>query len=206
MRERRRLGLLTLAIVALATLVLPHQLAAQSSVSADPIRRTLVFRGTEREYFVYLPAGFNRDTKYWPLVVVGGVSGRNFLSTGIAQRVSESGFDAIVISPSSPSDDLNAIRFPILGEGEFLQDVLRDARKEYPLQPKMLLTGYSRGGQFAHRFALALPEQVAAVAPLASGTWTTPDGRFLVEELGEVRGIRERFSRLRRTRRPYLQD
>ena len=50
----------------------------------------------------------------------------------------------------------------------------------------MLLAGYSRGAQFAHRFALALPAQVEAVAPLASGTWTTPDGRLLVEELGEI--------------------
>jgi pimeloyl-ACP methyl ester carboxylesterase len=54
----------------------------------------------------------------------------------------------------------------------------------------MLLTGYSRGGQFAHRFALTFPDQIEAVAPLASGTWTTPDGRFLVEEIGEVRSPR----------------
>ena len=137
--------------------------------------------------------GFSRRTNNGserPIVVVGGVSGLNFLSTGIAQRVAESGFDAIVISPSFPADDLNAIRFPALGEGEFLQDVWRDVRKEYPVEPKMLLTGYSRGGQFAHRFALTFPDQIGAVAPLASGTWTTPDGRFLVEEIGEVRNPR----------------
>jgi len=101
MSHRRRHGLLGFAVLALATLVLPGQLVAESGVSADPIRRTLVFRGAEREYFVYLPAGFNRDTKYWPIVVVGGVSGLNFLSTGIAQRVAESGFEAIVISPTT---------------------------------------------------------------------------------------------------------
>ena len=191
---RRRLGLLCVAVTTLLTVGLPPCLVAQSGAGADPIRRTLLSRGTEREYFVYLPPGFNRDTKYWPLVVVGGASGRNYLATGIAQRVAEAGFDAIVISPSLPATDLNAIRFPILGQGEFLQDVMRDARKEYSLQPKMLLTGYSRGGQFAHRFALALPAQVAAVAPLASGTWTTPDGTFLVEEIGEVRNPRTFFS------------
>jgi pimeloyl-ACP methyl ester carboxylesterase len=190
MNQRQRLGVSILAVLTLAALVSPRQLVAESGARADPIRRTLVFRGTEREYFVYLPAEFNRDTKYWPLVVVGGVSGRNFLSNGIAQRVTESGFDAIIISPSFPADDINAIRFPTLGEGEFLQDVLRDVRKAYPLQPKMLLTGYSRGGQFAHRFALTFPDQVRAVAPFASGSWTTPDGRFLVEELGEVRNPR----------------
>ncbi|HEX5577933.1 MAG TPA: hypothetical protein VFX40_06115, partial [Gemmatimonadaceae bacterium] len=190
MKLRRRLALGTQAFLALAASVSPHQPLAESGSQADPIRRTLVFRGTEREYFVYLPPGFNRDSTYWPLVVVGGVSGRNFLSNGIAQRVAESGFDAILISPSFPAEDLNAIRFPALGEGAFLQAVWSEVRQAYPLQPRMLLTGYSRGGQFAHRFALAFPEQVRAVAPLASGTWTTPDGRFLVEEIGEVRNPR----------------
>lgn len=190
MKDRQWLGLLTLAVVALAPFVSSRQSVAESAAPADPIRRTLVFRGTEREYFVYLPPGFNRNTKYWPIVVVGGGNGRFFLSTGIAQRVAESRFDAIVISPSGLNDDINATRFPTLREGEFIQDVLREARTEYPLTPKMLLTGYSRGGQFAHRFALAFPEQVEAVAPFASGTWTTPDGRFLVEEVGEVRNPR----------------
>jgi pimeloyl-ACP methyl ester carboxylesterase len=168
---------------------------ARSADIAEPIRRTLVFRAAEREYFVYLPPGFTRNTNYWPLVAVGGFDGRTFfLATGIARSVAESRFDAIVISPSFAREDINAIRFPILGEGEFLQAVMRDVRREYPLRPKMLLAGYSRGGMFAHRFALALPKQVEAVAPFASGSWTTPDGRFLVEELGEVQNPREFLS------------
>jgi pimeloyl-ACP methyl ester carboxylesterase len=168
--------------MALALLAPPRQFLAEAAPQDEPSRRTLVFRSTEREYFVYLPPGFNRRTTYWPLVVVGG----GFLPSGIARHVAESRFDAIVISSSGPSDDINATRFPALGEGEFLQGILRELRKEYRLRPKMLLAGYSRGAQFAHRFALALPQQVEAVAPLASGTWTTPDGRFLVEGLGEV--------------------
>jgi poly(3-hydroxybutyrate) depolymerase len=169
--------------------------SARSADIAEPIRGTLVFRGTEREYFVYLPPGFSRNAKYWALVAVGGFDGRTFfLATGSARRVAESRFNAIVISPSFATDDINAIRFPSLGEGEFLQAVMREVQKKYPLRPKMLLTGYSRGGQFAHRFALALPKQVEAVAPFASGSWTTPDGRFLVEEVGEVRHPREFLS------------
>jgi poly(3-hydroxybutyrate) depolymerase len=188
MSEKRWPRLFGLALVALSPLVPPPPSVAEAAEAADPIRRTLVFRGREREYFVYLPPGFDRNTQYWPLVVVGGGNGRTFfLATGIAQRVAQSRFDAIVISPSVPTNDLNPIRFPTLGEGEFLQDLLAEMRREYPLKPRMMLTGYSRGGQFAHRFAVALPEQVAAVAPFAAGTWTTPDGRFLVQELGEVR-------------------
>ena len=119
---------------------------------------------------------------------MGAVNGRNnFLANGISRAMAETPFAAIVISPSSPDADLNAIRFPTLGEAEFLQEIVKKARAEYHLKPKILLTGYSRGAQFAHRFAFAYPEVVEAVAPLASGTWTTPDGRFLVEDVGELK-------------------
>ena len=79
---------------------------------------------------------------------------------------------------------------PTLGEGAFLDTVLHEVRRDYLVKPKILLTGYSRGGQFAHRYAMAHPERVAAVVPMAAGTWTTPDGRFLVEGIGEVKNVR----------------
>ena len=84
------------------------------------MRRTLTVRGAEREYFVYLPPGFDRNTAYWPLVVVGG----GFLHARIVRHVGESRFDAIVIASSGPNGDVNATRFPALGEGRFIQDAL----------------------------------------------------------------------------------
>ncbi|MCB1124446.1 MAG: hypothetical protein KJT03_23035, partial [Verrucomicrobiae bacterium] len=77
-------------------------------------------------------------------------------------------------------------RFPALGEGDFLLAVLNDLRKNFKTRAKILLTGYSRGGQFTHRFAFAHPELVLAAAPCSSGTWTTPDGRLLIETYGQV--------------------
>ena len=170
----------------------PSSLFGQSELR-EPIRHAFVFQGTEREYFVRLPPAFDRTKSYWPLVVVHGAGGNGrvfFPVIGIARVAADLGFDAIVISPSFPNNDNNVSRFPVLREGDFLEEVLRDLRREYALQPKMLLTGHSRGGQFAHRFALSNPEQVLAVAPIAAGTWTTPDGRFLVEGLGEVPNAR----------------
>jgi poly(3-hydroxybutyrate) depolymerase len=181
------------ATISLSAMATPSILASQFRETAEPLRRTITFQGTQREYFIHLPPGFDRTRPYWPLVVVhgGGEDGRQrFPNVAMARFVAESGLDAIVISPSFRNDDFNASRFPDLGEGEFLADVLKDVRREYALRAKIFLTGYSRGGQFSHRFALAHPEQVAAVAPMASGTWTTPDGRFLVEELGEMRDAR----------------
>ena len=166
---------------------------ARESSKYLPLRRTITFGGSQREYFLGFPPNFDRTKSYWALVVVhgGGQHGRiPFPNTGMARFTAESGLEAIVISPSFSNDDNNASRFPSLGEAEFLEEVLGQLRKEYALRPKIFLTGYSRGGQFAHRYALAHPEQVAAVAPLASGTWTTPDGRFLVEGIGELRDAR----------------
>ncbi len=169
-----------------------EQLARQGAKYL-PERRTLRFGGSEREYFLGFPPDFDRTKSYWALVVVhgGGEHGRiPFPNTGMARFAAESGLDAIVISPSFSNDDYNASRFPSLGEGEFLEQVLAQLRREYALRPKILLTGYSRGGQFTHRFALAHPEQVGAAAPLAAGTWTTPDGRLLVEGMGELKNAR----------------
>lgn len=169
-------------------------LGGQAPSVPEPLRRTVTFRGAEREYFLHLPRRLDPGKTYWSLVVVhgGGGNGRQeFPNEKIARMAGESDLDAIVISPSFSNDDINANRFPSLGEGEFLDEVLNDVRKHYAMRPKMLLTGYSRGAQFAHRYALAHPDRVAAVAPLASGTWTTPDGRLLVEEIGEVRNARE---------------
>jgi poly(3-hydroxybutyrate) depolymerase len=188
MNQRYLAGRRMVGIAAL-TLILPSPtLFGQQSAVSSPDRRTLASRGVEREYFVQLPPRFDRDKPYWLLVVMGAVNGRNnFLATGISRAVAETAFAAIVVSPSSPDADLNAIRFPSLGEAAFLQEIVKTMRAAYRVEPKILLTGYSRGAQFAHRFAFAFPELVEAVAPLASGTWTTPDGRFLVEELGEMK-------------------
>ena len=155
----------------------------------DPVRMTLRFGGKKREYFVRLPLDFDPKKTYWPLVSVHGGNGNgrtHFLAKGVRQEANRQGLDAIVISPSFSNEDFQASRFPDLGEGAFLETVLKDVRAKYQLQDKILITGYSRGGQFSHRFALRNPEQVLVAAPCASGTWTTPDGRLLIEGVGTV--------------------
>lgn len=155
----------------------------------EPLRCPIEFNGVEREYFVRLPMDYVQDRTYWLLVSVHGGGGNglsHFLAKDVRRVADELGLDAIVVSPSFSNDDPQASQFPALGEGKFLQAVLEDLRRQYQLEPKILLTGYSRGGQFSHRFAFAHPELVEAVAPFAAGTWTTPDGTLLVEALGEV--------------------
>lgn len=97
---------------------------------------------------------------------------------------------AILIAPDFIVNDKNVSRFPKLGEEAFLNAVLQQVRGQFNFRPKILLTGYSMGGQFTHRFALGNPDLVHACAPLAAGTWTTPDGRLLIEDYGEVENAR----------------
>jgi pimeloyl-ACP methyl ester carboxylesterase len=155
-------------------------------------RRTIYFNEEEREYFVRLPRGLDSDRTYWLLVGVhgGGGNGAGRVAGSIGLWTNRLGLDAIVVTPTFDQEDADAGRFPSLGEDEFLKSIITGLRQQYLLREQILLFGYSRGGQFSHRFALQNPELVRACAPLAAGTWTTPDGRFLVDGVGEVKDPR----------------
>ncbi len=61
-----------------------------------------------------------------------------------------------------------------------LRAILRDlpGRTGLRFQPRALLYGFSRGAQFAHRFALAYPQLVAGVAAMSAGTYTLPQAAW----------------------------
>ena len=167
-------------------------LGLQVAVSAEdskPLTYTFKHKGNDRIYSVFLPKDFDPDATYWPLVVVHGGGGRgktNPWATHMRNVADRVGLPAILVAPDF-SKDRNVCRFPMLGEEAFLKSVLKEVRGKYNLHSKVLLTGYSMGGQFTHRFALGNPDLVHACAPLAGGTWTTPDGRLLIQEYGEVK-------------------
>lgn len=166
---------------------------ADANHSFEPLRRTLEFRGHEREYFVALPRNYDPGETYWPLVFVhggGGNARRNRKGMAIRTIADAMGLPAVVILPRFITEDKQVSRFPLLGEGAFLREVIRDVRSEFSLHRKMLLGGYSMGGQFSHRFAFFNPDMVQACASLAAGTWSTPDGRLLIEGYGEVQDPR----------------
>jgi poly(3-hydroxybutyrate) depolymerase len=172
-----------------ATVLLSTQKIYCQETSNSPVRNTISFGGVEREYFVHQPRNFDSTKLYWLLVVVhgGGGNGRSyFLADGIRKEIEKPGFDAIVVTPSFSNTDFLASRFPALGEGDFLNQIIEELRDTFILHKKILLTGYSRGGQFSHRFAFQNPDLVKACAPFAAGTWTTPGGTLLIESLDEI--------------------
>ena len=172
-------------------------LGLQGGVSAwagNPLTHTFKHEGADRVYSVFLPRVFlprvfDPDATYWPLVVVHGGGGRgktNPKAVAMRRIADEVDLPAILIAPDFVVKDKNVSRFPMLGEEAFLKAVLKEVRGKHKLHPRILLTGYSMGGQFTHRFALGNPDLIQACAPLAAGTWTTPDGRLLIEDYGEV--------------------
>lgn len=152
-----------------------------SSAETEPKRHSFRHQGVEREYFVRLPKNYDASRTYWALVAFhgGGGNGRNhWLVRDMHGAAKAIGLPVIVISPTGSRTDPNEQRFPSLGDGPYLRRALADVKKRHRLHPKILLTGYSRGAQFAHRFALQNPDLVHACAPLAAGSWTSPDGGF----------------------------
>ena len=166
-----------------------RRLLARGDPTAERMRRTLQFNGEQREYFVQLPRDFQEDKTYWLLVAAhgGGGNGSDSRVGRYGLWADKLGLDAVVVFPTFHQTDTVPVRFPSLGEDEFLKRVIDDLQPSYRLRKKILIAGYSRGAQFSHRFTLRNPELVYACAPHASGTWTTPDGRFLVEGFGEVK-------------------
>lgn len=163
--------------------------AATRTSDTSPQPRTFEYDGVQRVYYVSLPTGYNPEETYWPLVMVhggGGKAEKNTYATTMRRLADDAGLPAIIIQPQFITEDKQVSRFPSLGEDAFLLAVLEKVRAEFKLHDKILLNGYSMGGQFTHRFTLAHPDVVQACAPFASGTWTTPDGRLLIEEYGEV--------------------
>jgi pimeloyl-ACP methyl ester carboxylesterase len=55
------------------------------------------------------------------------------------------------------------------------------ARTGLRIRQRALLYGFSRGGQVAHRFALAYPQRVLGVATLAAGAYTLPVGEMTID-------------------------
>ena len=155
-----------------------------------PIRKVIHYEGAEQKYFIRLPKGFDPNKTYWPLVAAhgGGGDGLTFWMCDRLQSIAEEqSLKAIVISPSFDKSDAPAEAHPLLGGISFLNHVLQDVHQNYNLHPRILLTGYSRGGQFAHRYALYNPDSVEACAPFCPGSWTTPDGRIIISPLGEIK-------------------
>jgi predicted peptidase len=120
------------------------------------------------DYLLFLPEGYAKSRKRWPLMLFlhgAGESGTNVLKIkklGPPMLVdSNRDFPFILVSPQSQDrswnpDALNAL----------LDDVIHNYRVD---KDRVYLTGPSMGGTGTWTLASAHPEKFAAIAPVSSG-------------------------------------
>ncbi len=74
-------------------------------------------------------------------------------------------------------------KFQILGKDtdgyrpdQALNEILKEIRSKYNINTgKIILSGYSGGGQFAHRYAMIYPQEIKKLVLMAPGWYTFPD-------------------------------
>jgi len=125
--------------------------------------------GESYHYLVDLPRGYDADpAKKWPLILYlhsgaeRGDDPRNLRANGLPKQIAQ-GRDvpAVVISPQIPVGDED-YQVPILNH--LLDEVMAKYRID---ADRVYLTGISMGGDTVWNLALAHPERIAAIAPVA---------------------------------------
>ena len=198
-----------------AGLQLPQDIPPAQRVAAHRL-----LSNPQQIYFLYAPT--QSDAGAPLLIAVHGIS-RNAREQAQAFAELAETYGVIVAAP-------------LFDQGKFpgyqrLSDNNRTARADRALQAviaevgaltranidKIYLFGYSGGGQFVHRYAMAHPEQVAAVAIGAAGWYTYPNPRIrfprglrLKSRLSDIRFTPAEFLKIPMAvfvgKRDYLRD
>jgi predicted peptidase len=169
---------------ALVVASVPIIVAAQK-VETGFLNRLVKVNGSVYRYVVYVPREFTR-TRSWPVIVQlhgGGVYGSDGLKHtegGLARaiRVNPERFAAIVVFPQAHADSTPGWQ---LEGGQAALAVLDITIREFNGDPKrVVLTGYSAGGNGTWSIASRYPERFAAIVPICG---------FVSEFKGRTSGI-----------------
>jgi pimeloyl-ACP methyl ester carboxylesterase len=149
---------------------------AGSAVSAGALQLGSVAAGTPLDYYLYVPTEGGRDARI--LAAVHGIAGhaaeQALLLAPLAER-----HRVVLVAPCFTNPPYRA--YQRLGTREAQADRALERAVEEAARPtradasRLLLMGYSGGGQFVHRFAMAHPTRVAAAVVAAAGWYTYPD-------------------------------
>ncbi|CAA9578520.1 MAG: hypothetical protein AVDCRST_MAG18-2834 [uncultured Thermomicrobiales bacterium] len=136
------------------------------------------------DLFVYVPANASRRGPLQILVTMHGMgdNGPNFCQNILA-TAERNGW--IVVAPTFKYQDYKNSDLVAQDDTTFLPRLLTmidsvPARTGLPTRGKVLLYGFSRGGQAVHRFATLYPARTAGVAAVAAGSYTLPLQTMLV--------------------------
>jgi len=156
--------------------------ASQSPLRSGRIREELASNEGGVSFYSYTPRSASQTTGHSLLVTVHGIS-RNALEviTQFAPHAEERGF--IVIAPQFGEGEFDDYqRLGRMGHGQRADCALNDAVDSFSRSrgiefDRQFYFGFSGGGQFVHRYAMAYPERVSAAIIAAAGWYTSPDSR-----------------------------
>jgi len=124
------------------------------------------------KYLLYLPKGYGKENKAWPLVLFlhgAGETGDNLnlvKKHGPARMIeAKKDFPFIVVSPQAPRLGWNV---------ETLNSLLDDVVAKYKVdKDRIYVTGLSMGGFGTWALAAAYPDRFAAIVPICGGGSTS---------------------------------
>ncbi len=147
------------------------------------VRATLDVQGATRAYYLYVPERVRHSADKVPLVVSlhgGGGNGEyQAMMTGFSAKAEQEGFivvypdgtgffDRMLLTWNSGHCCAYAMRNRVDDIG-FIQALIDHLVQELPVDPhRVYATGLSNGGMMAHALGIAMPDKIAAVAPVIS--------------------------------------
>lgn len=153
--------------------------AASAAAEPEPARTI-----RDPDLFISIPSDAARRGPLQILVALHGMgdNGPNFCQNLLA-TAERNGW--LVVAPTFKYQDYKNPELVAQDDLVFLPRLLAlidgiPARTGLPTRGKVLLYGFSRGGQAAHRFATLYPERTAGVAALSAGSYTLPLQTLLV--------------------------
>lgn len=163
--------------LATALTMTPSAHAKEVIASGQVLDRTLA-NGSKARYFLYVPPSVSPHPPLF--VTVHGIS-RNAREHAKLFASFADQYGVVVLAPLFPAQTFED--YQRLGRredaehaGQVLEAMVDEVGKLTGAKTeRFFLFGYSGGGQFAHRYAMAHPERVAAYAVGAAGWYTFPD-------------------------------
>ena len=157
------------------------------TVYPQDVEDTLMIYGRNRFYKTHLPVGYNSEKKY-PVVLVfhGGLGNPDNIEkqTGFSEKADKEGF--IVVYPyGTGSFEKNLLTWNTwdccgyadkknINDVDFVIEVLKEIKEKYNVDEKRIYAaGLSNGGMMCYLLACELPDEFAAIAPVAASMFDT---------------------------------
>jgi predicted peptidase len=143
--------------------------------------RKKVTKQIKCNYLLFLPEGYEKTKKKWPLILFLHGSGERGDDVNLVRKhgmptvvEKDPAFPFIVASPQCPAGQWWST--------EVLTTLLNDLEKKYRIDPdRIYLTGLSMGGFGTWQLAFENPHRFAAIAPICGGG--IPNLTFLIKHV-----------------------